>query len=339
MVGRTTDLGDSPLPGGRCEGAGGFDAWRELCRPVYDLHLTTPAGPFAAHWALRSVDGMVFTDVTFDAHALEHDPRRLRRYDNDFLLLEFYQQGSGRGVVGDAPTWIDEGRIHLVDFSKRYKTVTGRVRTRGVLIPHRSVGYDPARDRPYLSIPVAAPEGRMLTVAFRTLFEQIARPDLAVPSRLAAASAAIVQELLLSSRAPAQADSSDLVARCRDDAICSHIEAHLDDPDLGVEQLCRVFHVSRATLYRRFAAVGGISALIRARRLDRCRAELEARPTRTSKVRAVAERWGFFDASDFSRAFKRRFGMTPSEAYAAATSGHEHRPKAGSSLHEWLLRS
>ncbi len=61
----------------------------------------------------------------------------------------------------------------------------------------------------------------------------------------------------------------------------------------------------------------GPGALIRRRRLERCRADLT--PGRT--VTAVAARWGFHDPAYFSRVFKAAYGYSP----AALNSGNRAR--------------
>ena len=53
-----------------------------------------------------------------------------------------------------------------------------------------------------------------------------------------------------------------------------YIDNHLEDPDLAVDSLARQFGMSRASLYREFASVGGIAEYIRLQRLQRARREL-----------------------------------------------------------------
>ncbi|MBR1139034.1 MAG: helix-turn-helix domain-containing protein [Bradyrhizobium sp.] len=50
--------------------------------------------------------------------------------------------------------------------------------------------------------------------------------------------------------------------------------------------------------------------VVRQRRLDRCRSDLEA-ARRTESITSIALRWGFNDPSHFSRLFGRRYGIAP----------------------------
>lgn len=90
-----------------------------------------------------------------------------------------------------------------------------------------------------------------------------------------------------------------------------HIDAHLGDPRLSPASIAAALHISRSTLYAAFDA-DGVAAEIRRRRLDRAHALLQD-PAGTLPIAAVAARVGIPDAARFSRAFRRRYGITPSE--------------------------
>jgi AraC-like DNA-binding protein len=57
---------------------------------------------------------------------------------------------------------------------------------------------------------------------------------------------------------------------------------------------------------------------VRDARLERARAALADPAQRHRRVLAIALESGFDDFSAFSRAFRRRFGMTPSEVRGAS---------------------
>ncbi|MET8771573.1 helix-turn-helix domain-containing protein [Streptomyces sp. NPDC004658] len=99
--------------------------------------------------------------------------------------------------------------------------------------------------------------------------------------------------------------------------IQQHIQDNLMDPDLAPESIARAHHISVRYLHKLFQSRGTtVSAWIRQRRLDACRAELRAR-RRT--VAAVAHSWGFASPSHFSRLFRQTYGITPKEWQASAS--------------------
>jgi AraC-like DNA-binding protein len=98
------------------------------------------------------------------------------------------------------------------------------------------------------------------------------------------------------------------------------VRRNLRSPSLGPDRLCREAAMSRSQLYRVLEGEGGAAAYI-----QRCRlAEgftILCDSSNNLAVGRVAELLCFADASTFSRAFRREFGLSPSEARNAALSG------------------
>ncbi|MEU8662337.1 helix-turn-helix domain-containing protein [Actinoplanes philippinensis] len=93
------------------------------------------------------------------------------------------------------------------------------------------------------------------------------------------------------------------------DRITGYIEARLADPGLSPLGIAAVHHISVRRLHKLFEDQPlTVAALIRRRRLERCRAELTG-SGRT--VTAVAARWGFHDPTHFSKLFKTTYGYSP----------------------------
>lgn len=89
------------------------------------------------------------------------------------------------------------------------------------------------------------------------------------------------------------------------------VEQRLADPELSPAMLARQLNVSVRTLQRAFAAAGGsVTAHIRERRLEAARRTLRASRLGISEI---AAHWQFADGSHFGRAFKQRYGLTPTE--------------------------
>jgi AraC-like DNA-binding protein len=90
-----------------------------------------------------------------------------------------------------------------------------------------------------------------------------------------------------------------------------HIETHLGEFDLTPDRIAQQLRISRSNLYRAFERVGGVAGYIQRQRLRAARAELVGNPDR--QVQEIAYRHGFKLASDFTRAFRREFGVSPRE--------------------------
>jgi AraC-like DNA-binding protein len=94
----------------------------------------------------------------------------------------------------------------------------------------------------------------------------------------------------------------------------SYIAQHLADPDLGVERIARAMFISVRQVYKLWEAESRSPAQwILERRLDAARRDLTSPRRRHQTIAAIAGRWGFVDATHFSRRFRQAYGMSPRE--------------------------
>ncbi|MEJ2864333.1 helix-turn-helix domain-containing protein [Actinomycetospora flava] len=89
------------------------------------------------------------------------------------------------------------------------------------------------------------------------------------------------------------------------------IEGQLLGGDLRPERIAAAQGLSVRTLYRMFEESGEtVAAYVRARRLARARHDIV---TTGETITDIAIRWGYTDASHFSRAFRGAYGSSPSD--------------------------
>jgi AraC-like DNA-binding protein len=98
------------------------------------------------------------------------------------------------------------------------------------------------------------------------------------------------------------------------------VRKNLRSPLLGPDRLCRDAATSRSQLYRLLEGEGGVARYIQRRRLSESFAIL-CDTSNNFSIAAIAETLCFADASNFSRAFRREFGISPSEVRAASLVG------------------
>ncbi len=97
------------------------------------------------------------------------------------------------------------------------------------------------------------------------------------------------------------------------------IESNIGDPLLNPERVAAACHMSVRALHYLFKGTGqSVTGYIWERRLQRCREALEMPAERRRTVTEIAFAAGFSSMSHFSSAFRRRFGVTPSDAREAA---------------------
>ncbi|MET0271365.1 MAG: helix-turn-helix domain-containing protein [Phenylobacterium sp.] len=96
----------------------------------------------------------------------------------------------------------------------------------------------------------------------------------------------------------------------------AYVEEHFHERTLGPEGLARALGCSRAALYRAFAGSGqSVGAYLQDMRFRRFLAGLRSQQ-RVSLSRLAYDSGFACSYSDFSKMFKRAYGMTPSEARA-----------------------
>ena len=96
--------------------------------------------------------------------------------------------------------------------------------------------------------------------------------------------------------------------------IQAFIQQHLGDPQLSPAGIAAQHYMSLRSLHQLFHDGGlTVAGWIRARRLERCRHDLADPGLAARPVAAIAARWGFTSAADFSRVFRTAHGVPPAE--------------------------
>jgi AraC-like DNA-binding protein len=91
--------------------------------------------------------------------------------------------------------------------------------------------------------------------------------------------------------------------------VLDYIDVHLGECELDERMIRERFNLSRATLYRRFQLLGGVSNYIRERRLQLAYRHLQRDPT--CSLTWLLYEVGFASERQFQRSFQARFGMSP----------------------------
>lgn len=294
-----------------------FEQWCELARPFYAVIPKEPVVTAGVKAVAAPIGALLTTKIETPAQVLIHDPQLQRGVCHEYLLFERFYSGGGRGEVGDVGFQAGCERLHLIDMSQRYVSVKNRSRSRGVLVPHAALGFNPSVDPSFFSVDLDSPEGRVLAAAHQALLDSIERATQGDALRMADAFVDLLRRLMLRRELnPDAAPDSDFTLGL---LMRNYVKTELPRQDIGAAQLALAFKVSRATVYRHFEDEGGVKRYIRDRRLDRCFFELAGSKPSRGRIKAVAERWKFADASHFNRMFRERFGLSPSECCVSST--------------------
>ncbi len=298
-----------------------LEAWRCWYDTIFDV---TPSRSdddgFVAVNSTWSVQGLTISRVASPANTVSRTRSVIRHNSVDHWVITLSKQSVGevatRGISFEAPpgtpfilSFGEEIGIRRRDQDERLQLILARDNFQAI-----APLVDAAR-----GIALSTPAARMLA-DYMLLLERNA-PDLDPKTfdRLGNA----VQAMLTACLAPTAERMSvarDQINLTLMERVRRAVRRNLTSPSLGPAKLCREAATSRSQLYRLLEGEGGVTHYIRRRRLAESFAML-CDITTDLPIGKLAERLCFADASTFSRAFRREFGMSPSDVRAMSSSG------------------
>lgn len=289
-------------------GQNGYDAWRETVRCVYDVEPLCDDENQTESLEGWLVDNLIASVVTFSHQTFSHHSRHAQ--DSNYLSLQIYMSGGAAGILADRSWEMKPGDVHIFDYSREFHSVAQNSVVAGLTIPHEALGYDPGKHPAYLKFSANSSVGRFLADAYFAFQSRLPRLQQNEAAVLAASLCGLLRGIVCSDIQ----DVSSEVRKSREErrmAMRSYLDRNLSNPDLGIKQLLDTFGVSRPSIYRGFADVGGVEAYITRRRLDRAFYQLLSASPTQARVSEIAHRLGFRDSSHFGRLFRQQFGITP----------------------------
>jgi AraC-like DNA-binding protein len=300
--------------------------YREVIGPhVVGLDIEPVAGaPFFADLTVRRLPGLEVVSGTAGASINSRTPALLAD-GNDSFGLTIVEKGAWR--VTSRGREIDETRAeaYLMSFADPSVAMTPGTSSIVALQIPRAVlagmvaNIDDATMRP---IPLDSLPMRLL----RGYLAVLANEARIASTEVALAAAGHMHDLIAlavgATREGATIARDRGLAAARLQAAKADIVANLIRRDLSVEGIAARQQVTARHLQRLFEADGlTFSTFVLRARLARAHSILADRRGHVLGVAAIAYDCGFGDLSHFNRAFRQRYGTTPSEVRAAALSG------------------
>lgn len=293
-----------------------FDAWQSAVSSAFvplDAVAQAPES-FDAYLRGQALGLVAVTEVGGDPVHVKRNRRSIAAGNPG--VYKFALQRTGNCLVrqDQREALLTPGDLVVYDTTRPYDlTFDGLYSMFVVQIPHENLGLseDQARALVAQRIPGSSGLGALTSSLLTSLSQQLEKEAMAPDPRAAAAVLQLVQATLLASlRSAPEVPTRDVVYL---EAV-SYIDTHLRDPGLSVSSVAASLHVSVRYLQMVFANEGtSVSEWVRGRRLEHCRLELSDASQRSRPVSAIAARWGYADASSFTRTFKNVYGATPSE--------------------------
>jgi AraC-like DNA-binding protein len=299
-----------------------FLAWRQRVGHVVDAPPTKDqiAHGFRGEIDLYAVGGMVFTDCSTEPMLLERSVARVSTDSRRDYVFQLFVEGEIGHVTGmhrkrSAPASVQG--IVAFDLNQPFRAERPECRLLSLFVPSSIVDQE-LRDGAALHGRIVQ-QGSPLTGLVLDHLMAVARE---IPTLAPVAAAQALQDgaqllvaafrkearLTGASRAALQSVAMSQIRR--------YVEANLHDADLTPTRVVQALQLKRATIYRWFEHDGGLGAYIRNLRLREAADELVRFPH--LQVTEIAYGLGFRSASDFTRAFRRAFDMSPQDMRARA---------------------
>ena len=233
-----------------------------------------------------------------------------RRDGRDQILVQHTMQGGTRaGEANGVAYRSTPGTVDLVDFSVDIAQSTEDTRAMHLLLSRDL--FSPVEAEQVAGPGWARAGGPLLAAFLESLQVRLPGASQSAVARAERAAATV----LLACRTGAR----DAVEEARPELesaawarVGQHVRTHLTSPSLTPAQIARAAGVSRATLYRLMAPKGGVARYVQQERLDAAwRALLD--PLDRRPLWVVARALGFADGAHFSRLFRARYGVRPSD--------------------------
>jgi AraC-like DNA-binding protein len=299
-----------------------FLAWRRRVGHVVDVPPSKEqvATGFRGEIDLYAVGGMVFTDCSTQALRLERSVARVSTDTRRDYAFHLFVEGEIGNVMGVRKKRSAPGSVQGIvafDMNQPFRAERPESRLLNLFVPSEIVDEE-LGDGAAIHGRIV-PQGSPLTGLVLDHMMAIAR-EIPMLDPLAAADALHTGAQLLiaafrkearltgASRGALQAAVMGQVRR--------YVEANLHQGDLTPTSVVQALQLKRATIYRWFEHDGGLGAYIRNRRLREAADELVRFPH--LQVTDIAYGLGFQSASDFTRAFRRAFDMSPQDMRAQA---------------------
>ena len=258
--------------------------------------------------------------VAGSSQVLRRSSVRARRLPSDLLKVCIQRAGSATIQQGDREVMLTPGSMAIYDIDRPYSIrLEGEWRCAVIAFPRSALVASEHFIDAVICRPTQIGEGPG-SVLIPLVASAVSRAKYA--NRTAASDALMglaCLDLLKASLAERELPQRPDAVRLQVEA---YIRAHIAEADLSHGTVAAAHHMSERTLHRLFDESGqSVTELIRSCRLDGILAELRSPASAADSISRIAGRWGIHDMPHFTRSFRARYGMPPSEARPRGDDG------------------
>ena len=299
-------------------GAASFAAYCQVTQEIFTCSLPVGAelSEFRVDMTAWHLGAVMLGSIRASALSFDRSPAIVSASGMDHLMVQLYTEGGFCGSAGDRAITVAPGDICVFDLTQTLRTQASAFHNLTLLVPrpYMAASSDNVPALHGLVLSGRDPLTELLAEHLRALASRVPR----LGSTTAAASAARGTVALITTMLATAATRTRVLRSAAAPSphrrAMQFIDQRLSDQTLDSDMLAEELGMSRATLYRLFEPLGGVSAYIRRRRLTCAALHLASPDYRHERVSQVAYRWGFANEGSFSRSFRMQFGLSPSDA-------------------------
>ncbi len=297
-----------------------FDAWHSAVSEFNDVVVPVDLRhAFEAATSYWQIGSLVLVNSTASRLRLVRGAAMAARDQLDHDVVVVFAAGESVSEVRGQTYRLCAGDVAFASLRDGYdfRVTTDRAAWQELILPGdlRDKPGEIADGQPQRDTP-QTPQVRLLGQFISSVAAQL--------PHLSASDMPLIEQALLSlysaarstvSSGPARlsATSRQTVDRAR---VVALIERDLSSARLTVNRISDQTGVSRSALFRLFEADNGVASFIRMRRLDTFRNDLVDPRNQNQSLAILSEARGFHSLSTLNRAFRQRFGCTPTEVRA-----------------------
>lgn len=291
--------------------------WREIaCRTFVELDFVTEAGPkFSANIRSASIGTIDLSLIETDAGKVLRTSEDIRRSSADEVLVSLQLRGKTIIQQGDRHVALTPGKMALYDTQKSYSIDVGRDSHQMVLkLPRSVVTRRMGAIAPYTARDIckANPVGGLAKNFIRMLPEYTNSIDDIAKQKIADQALDLLALACARMRRQTEVRSTHSSASLA--LLKSVIDANFTDPTFGPAMAAAASGMSvRNANYLLSSEDTSLEKYIISRRLDLSKTALQDGFQLHRSIQQIAFASGFSSSSHFSRKFKERFGITPTQ--------------------------
>ncbi|MGB9369742.1 MAG: AraC family transcriptional regulator [Xanthobacteraceae bacterium] len=291
-----------------------WQAFRDTVAHLYTVSLSDPSEEARFNLSTRTypTPRAILMRTQGTGFIMTRSPATVAR-GADQLLILLQREGSVDTDCAGRRGRIEAGDVAIFDYARPFHSVVTDYVNLIVHLARDSVPAALLALEPHgLVFPRGSGAARLIGAAMQEFYTQA---DHLTVSEAEAAIESIVALTTACARARLAGDEANHL-KSRRKAALKYIDAHLGNAQLGTDEIADAANVSRASLYRLLAAEGGIRAVLLTRRFDEALRLMLGDNTDEHSLKAIARCCGFGGTSQFSRAFRARFGSPPRQYLA-----------------------